>query len=79
MPWDMFCPECKSTLVGDMVDDEQGMLDSQAEYKDSVIYCSGCNSYIDFNSGERIDLISYLYNLFNKRGAISEIRIVSGG
>ena len=79
MPWDMFCPKCSATLVGDMVDGEQEMRDSQAEYDGSIIYCSHCNIYIGFNSGEAIDLVLYLHHLFNKKNAIYEVRIINGG
>ncbi len=85
MPWDMFCPNCSATLVGDMVDGEQEMKDSQAEYKDNIIYCSYCNIYIDFNSGEVIDLISHLHCLFNEKKTgegwlgIIKVRIINGG
>jgi len=79
MPWDMFCPQCSATLVGDMVDDEQGMKDSQAEYEGAIIYCSYCDIYIDFSSGKTVDLVSYLYRLFNKKNAVYEVRIINGG
>jgi len=79
MPWDMFCSECCGTLVGDMVDGEQEMKDSQAEYDGNIIYCSFCNIYMDFTSGKRIDLISHLHHLFNKKNGVYEIRIINGG
>lgn len=79
MPWDMFCSYCGSTLVGDMIDGEQEMKDSQAEYEGSIIYCSHCNTYLDFISGEPIDLISHLYGLFNNKNAPYEVRIINGG
>lgn len=79
MPWDMFCPQCSATLVGDMVDGEQEMKDSQAKYEDTIIYCSACDIYIDFISGKVIDLNSHLYHLFNKKNPFSEIRIFNGG
>lgn len=79
MPWDMFCPHCSGTLVGDMVDGEQEMQDSQDEYGGSVIYCSYCNIYIDFVSGEVIDLVSHLHSLFNNKNAPYEVRIINGG
>lgn len=79
MPWDMFCPQCSATLVGDMIDGEQEMKDSQAEYEGHIIYCSTCDIYIDFNSGKAIDLVLYLYHLFNKKNATYEVRIINGG
>ena len=79
MPWDMFCPKCCATLVGDMVDGEEEMRASEAEYDGSIIYCNECNIYIDFTSGDVIDLVPFLYKQFNKYGAPHEIRIINGG
>ena len=79
MPWDMFCPKCCATLVGDMVDGEEEIRASEAEYDESIIYCSYCNIYIDFTSGDIIDLESFLYKQFNKYSAPHEIRIINGG
>lgn len=79
MPWDMFCPKCCATLVGDMVDGEQEMKDSQAEYEGSIIYCDHCDIYIDYTSDEVIDLVSHLYRQFNKYSPVSEIKIINGG
>ena len=79
MPWDMFCSKCSATLVGDMADGEQEMRDSQAEYKGAIIYCSHCNIYMDFTSGKVVDLVSHLHQLFNKKNATYEVRIINGG
>ena len=79
MPWDMFCPKCCATLVGDMADSEEKMIDSQAEYEGSIIYCSHCDIYIDYNSNEIIDLIPFLHRQFNNCNTASEIKIINGG
>ncbi len=78
MPWDMMCCQCSAMLVGDMVEDEQGTKDSQAEYDGAIIYCSYCDIYIDFTSGDVIDIISYLRDLFTK-GKLYEVKIINGG
>lgn len=80
MPWDMFCNQCCATLVGDMCDgDDEEMEASYAEYNGAIIYCSYCDIYMDFNSGNEIDLIPHLHRLFNKQNAIYEVKIINGG
>ena len=77
--WDMFCPKCCATLVGGMGSGDKEAEVSQAEYDGSIIYCNNCNIYIDFTSGDIIDLVPFLYHQFNKYGAIHEIKIINGG
>ena len=58
MPWDWFCPQCTSTLVGSMTDDPDLMKREASFYEGKIIYCSTCKKYWDFTTCEEVKNIT---------------------
>lgn len=57
--WDMFCPQCSAALVGGMGETDEQMEAEQKEYEGSAIHCSTCEIYIDFSTGDEVDIAGY--------------------
>jgi len=55
MPWDCFCPKCKSCVVGGMTDDPEEMEKEQEKYRNSVVECETCGCRFNFDTAEIIE------------------------
>jgi len=57
--WDWFCPDCTSTLVGGMGEDDEQMEKEEKSYEGKAIHCLTCDKYYDFDTSKEVDPADY--------------------